>query len=95
MTSLEGHKDQGAVRAALDGWYQEVKRASWRTSADVKTSRGRASIVSAERVVFDIKGGGYRLIAAIDFEKSIVWIKWIGSHKEYDEIDARKIGYER
>ena len=54
-----------------------------------------ASIVSAERVVFDIKGGGYRLITAIDFEMSVVWIKWIGTHKDYDQIDARKVKYER
>ncbi len=95
MESLAGHKDQKAVKAAVDGWFDEVKKASWKSSADVQKFPSRASIVSADRVVFDIKGGGYRLITAVDFEKSIVWIKWIGTHKDYDQIDARKVKYER
>jgi mRNA interferase HigB len=93
--SLAGHKDQKAVRAALDGWFAEVRKADWKASSDVKKSDARASILSADRIVFDIKGGGYRLIAAVDFEKRIVWVKWIGTHEEYDRIDARKVKYER
>jgi mRNA interferase HigB len=95
VESLAGHKDQAPVKAALDHWFAEVRQANWRRSADVKRWQGRASIVSAERIVFDIKGGGYRLVTAIDFEKGIVWIKWIGTHKDYDRIDARKVRYER
>lgn len=93
--SLVGHKDQKAVRAALEGWFVEVRKANWRTTADVKRSDAKASILSAERIVFDIKGGGYRLVTVIDFEKSVVWIKWIGSHKDYDRIDAREVKYEK
>jgi len=95
VESLTGHKDQLAVKAALDSWYDQVRRANWRTSADVRRSFAKASVVTAERIVFDIKGGGYRLIAAVDFEMSVVWIKWIGSHKDYDNIDARKVKYEK
>jgi mRNA interferase HigB len=95
VESLAGHKDQKAVKAAVDSLYAEVKKANWRTSADVKEFRSRASIVSADRIVFDIKGGGYRLITAVDFEKSIVWIKWIGTHNDYDHIDARKVKYDK
>jgi mRNA interferase HigB len=72
-----------------------VRKANWRTTADVKRSDAKASILSAERIVFDIKGGGYRLVTAIDFEKSVVWIKWIGSHKDYDRIGAREVKYEK
>ena len=50
-----------------------------------------ASIVSADRVVFNIKGNDYRLVAAIDFEKGIVWIKWIGTHRDYDRVDVRRV----
>jgi mRNA interferase HigB len=50
-----------------------------------------ASIVSGEQIVFNIKGNDDRLVAAVDFEKSIVWIKWIGSHKAYDKIDVTKV----
>jgi mRNA interferase HigB len=50
-----------------------------------------ASIVSAERIVFNIKGNDYRLVVAVDFEKGIVWIKWIGTHKAYDKIDVTEV----
>ena len=50
---------------------------------------------SYRRIVFDIKGGGYRLITAVDFEKSIVWIKWIGTHKDYDKIDVKEVQHGR
>ena len=47
--------------------------------------------MTAERVVFNIKGNAYRLVVAVDFEKGIVWIKWIGSHRDYDRIDVTEI----
>lgn len=50
-----------------------------------------ASIVSAERIVFNIKGNDYRLVVSVDFEKGIVWIKWIGTHKAYDRIDVTEV----
>ncbi|HKZ74662.1 MAG TPA: type II toxin-antitoxin system HigB family toxin [Steroidobacteraceae bacterium] len=52
-----------------------------------------ASVVTAERIVFNIKGNDYRLVVAVDFEKGIVWIKWIGTHSDYDEIDVTKVRY--
>ncbi len=61
--------------------------------AEVKGKYRSASIVSADRIVFNIKGNDYRLVAAIDFKHSIVFIKWIGTHKDYDEIDVRKVSY--
>jgi mRNA interferase HigB len=91
VDGLAGHKDRPAVKAALDAWYAEVSRAEWRNSADIKKRYATASIVSAERVVFNLKGNDYRLIAAVDFEKSIVWIKWVGTHRAYDEIDAKEV----
>ena len=94
VASLAGKKDQAAVKAALDAWFHEVRRANWRNAAEVEELYARASIISADRIVFDIKGNSYRLITAVDFEKSIVWIKWIGTHKEYDAVDARKVTYD-
>ncbi|MBM3648489.1 MAG: type II toxin-antitoxin system HigB family toxin [Alphaproteobacteria bacterium] len=88
-----GHKDQTAVKAALEAWFAEVRKASWTTTADVKRRYATASIVSAGRVVFNIKGNDYRLVASVDFERGIVWIKWIGSHKDYDRIDVKKVQY--
>ena len=91
VDQLAGHKDERAVKAALDAWYAEASRAEWRSSADIKKRYATASIVSAERVVFNIKGNDYRLIVAVDFETSIVWIKWVGTHRAYDEIDAKEV----
>jgi mRNA interferase HigB len=91
VESLAGKKDQPAVKAALDAWFDEVSKAAWRSTADVKRRYATASIVSAERVVFNIKGNDYRLVVAVDFEKAIVWIKWIGTHKAYDKIDVTEV----
>lgn len=89
----EGHKDQRAVKAALDAWFAEVSKASWGSSADVKRRYATASIVNSERVVFNIKGNSYRLVIAVDYQKNIVWIKWIGTHDEYDKIDATEVDH--
>ena len=88
---LDGQKSQPAVKAALDAWFDEVSKATWRSSADIKRLYATASIVNAERIVFNIKGNDYRLVVAVDFEKNIVWIKWIGAHKAYDNIDVTEI----
>jgi mRNA interferase HigB len=86
-----GHKDQTALKAALDAWFAEVRKATWESTADVKRLYASASIVSADRIVFNIKGNDYRLVVAVDFEKGIVWIKWLGTHRDYDRIDVRSV----
>lgn len=95
VQSLAGQKDQSAVKAALDAWFDEVRKAQWRNAAEVRRSYATASVVTAERIVFNVKGNAYRLVVAIDFEKSIVWIKWLGTHKDYDRIDVTKVNYEK
>jgi mRNA interferase HigB len=94
VESLAGHKDQPAVKAALDAWFDEVKKARWTSAAEVKRSYATASIATAERIVFNVKGNAYRLVVAVDFEKGIVWIKWIGTHKDYDRIDVTKVEHD-
>jgi mRNA interferase HigB len=89
-----GHTDQPALRGALDAWFSEVSKAEWNGPADVKRSYAAASIVSADRVVFNIKGNSYRLVVAVDFEKGIVFIKWIGTHAAYDRIDVRTVRHD-
>ena len=92
--SLAGRKDQAAVRHALEAWFHEVKRARWQQSSDIKRSYATASIVTADRVVFNIKGNAYRLVVSVDYEKGIVWIEWLGDHKAYDRINVAKVIYE-
>ena len=83
------------MKAALEAWFDEVKKAKWQNSADVRRHYATASIISADRVVFNIKGNSYRLVVAVDFDRSIVWIKWIGTHKEYDKINVKKVKHAR
>ena len=94
VASLSGRKSQPSVKAALEAWFHEVRRAVWRSSADVRRSYATASIVSSDRVVFNIKGNDFRLIAAVDYRRQVAYIKWIGSHSDYDSIDARTVQYE-
>ena len=91
VESRAGHKDQPALKAALDAWFSEVGKADWTSSADVKRHYVTASIISADRIEFNIKGNNYRLVMVVDFEKAIVFIKWIGTHAEYDKFDVRTV----
>lgn len=91
IASRAGQKDERAVKAALDAWFEEVRSARWVNTAEVKRRYATASIVSADRIVFNIKGNDYRLVVAMDFERAIVWIKWIGTHRDYDRIDVREV----
>src|ERR1700676_1589544 len=86
-----GYKDHGALKAALDAWFDEVRKARWASAADVKRSYATTVLVSATRFIYTIKGNDFRLVVAVDFEKSIVWIKWIGGGKDYDKPDAKEV----
>lgn len=91
VSTRVGSRDQPALKAALDSWFAEVSKADWVSTADVKKLYATASIVSAERIVFNIKGNDSRLVVSVDFEKAIVWIKWVGTHKDYDLIDVKEV----
>jgi mRNA interferase HigB len=95
IAARAGHKDRPALKAALDAWFEEVRKSRWTHTADVKRRYATASVVTADRIVFNIKGNSYRLVVSVDFEKSIVWIKWIGTHRDYDRIDATEVEHEK
>lgn len=69
-------------------WRGLVKTARWSSMEDVRRTLPNAKILNAERVRFEVAGGNYRMIAAIDFDRRIVFIKFIGTHAAYDRIDA-------
>lgn len=75
----------------LKTWYKEASNAKWRSSNDIKNEYARASIIGDNRVVFDICGNKYRLIVKINYERQWVFIRFIGTHKEYDNVDAKNI----
>jgi mRNA interferase HigB len=94
VDSLSGHRDRPAVKAALDAWFHEVRKARWKSTADLKRRYATASVVTGERIVWNIKGNAYRLVAAVDFKRGILWIKWIDSHADYDLIDVEEVEHE-
>ena len=75
----------------LQAWYHDAKQAVWKSSADIKDVFRNASFVANNRVVFNIKGNKYRLIVAIQYEYGIVYIRFVGTHREYERIDASRI----
>ncbi len=88
-------KLQKMVKAQLDAWYAEAEKAAWKNSAELKQQYRSASIVSSERVVFNIKGNEYRLVVAINYHYQVLLIIWLGTHKEYDKIDVEKVEYDK
>ena len=85
------HRDQPALKAAVDAWFSEVSKAAWTNTADTKRHYATASIISVDRIVLKINGNSYRLVVAVDFEKAIAFIKWIGTRADYDKIDVRTV----
>ncbi len=73
---------------SLRAWHEEVNRAQWRTPADIKAHFGNATILKGRRVVFNIKGNDYRLLTALAYHTGLVFVKFVGTHAEYDHIDA-------
>ncbi len=75
-------------RGALNAWYREAKQAEWTSPVDIKAQYGNASILKGGRVVFNIAGNKYRLLVSINFATQTIFIKFIGTHSQYDKIDA-------
>jgi len=84
----ENHTD---ARQPLQAWYSDDKHAVWKKPSDIKGVYRNASFISNNRVVFNIKGNKYRLVVVIQYEHSIVYIRFVGTHREYDKIDVATI----
>jgi mRNA interferase HigB len=78
----------------LKAWHEEASAARWQTLQDIKNQYRNASVVGQNRVVFNIKGNDHRLIVAIAYQFGAIYIKFIGTHAEYDRIDAATINME-
>jgi mRNA interferase HigB len=84
----ESHPD---AEEPLLAWYREVELEDWETPAKVKAKYGNASIVGGNRVVFNIKGNDYRLVVKINYPYRVVYVRFVGTHKEYDSIDVEQV----
>jgi len=82
---------RGDSEQALKAWFAEADAASWSTPADVKAKYGSASILRNGRVVFNIHGNKYRLVVHISYAGKIVHVRFVGTHAEYDKIDAENV----
>ena len=79
---------QPSAEASLKAWLADAKAANWQSPADIKARYANASILKSRRVVFNVKGNDFRLIVAVAYQFAAVYIKFIGTHSQYDAIDA-------
>lgn len=79
------------AKSALDSWFHEAKRANWTTPTEIKEQYGSASVLRNNRVVFNIAGNKFRLIVRINYRTGIVYVRFVGTHAQYDKIDAEEI----
>ncbi len=78
-------------KAPLEAWHSEALKANWSSPQEIKIQFRSASILKNSRVVFNIAGNKYRLIVAFDYARKACFIKFIGTHKQYDQIDAERV----
>jgi mRNA interferase HigB len=84
----ERHPD---AEEPLLAWYRETEKEDWRTPAEVKEKYRNASIIKGSRVVFNIKGNDYRLVTQINYPYRVVYVRFVGTHTEYDKIDVEEV----
>ena len=90
-TLIEFYRKHPATKASLEHWYQVAKPSEWKTPLDVTESFSKAKVVSEDRVRFEVQGGNFRMIVAFDFGRGIAFIKFLGTHAEYDKINAATV----
>jgi mRNA interferase HigB len=76
------------TRVPLERWLRVVRAANWASTDDVQSAAPKAKVLNRERVRFEIAGGNYRLVVSFDFRRQIAFVKFLGTHAEYDRIDA-------
>jgi len=84
----ERHPD---ARQALQAWYHDAKQVRWKSPSDIKSVYRNASVIGNNRVVFNIKGNRYRLVAAVQYPHGIVYVRFVGSHKAYGAVNAETV----
>jgi len=79
------------TKGTLDAWYHEVKKENWKTPEDVRFHFPKARTIPGDRVIFNILGNKYRLIVKVEYQAGLVYIRFVGTHKEYDRINAEGV----
>ena len=91
FSARTGHRGIKAARAQYQAWRAIVEKAQWKRPEDVKKGHPKASILKGGRVVFNIKGNDYRLIALVQYTQGVLMIRFFGSHEDYDKVDAETV----
>jgi len=87
-TLRDFYEKHSSAKTPLEAWFHEAQAANWRGTQDIKKLYPRAGILPGNRIVFDIKGNSYRLIVKVHYNRGIVFIRFVGTHAQYDKIDA-------
>lgn len=87
----EGPPARPDLRRAAEAWHREARRASWQLPQEIKRQYASASVLKGGRVVFNLCGNRYRLVVRINFAQQIVFIRFIGTHADYDATDAEAV----
>ncbi len=90
-TFWESSTQNFEAKAPIEAWYAEAKKAKWQTPHDIKKQFRSASIIKNSRVVFNIGGNKFRLVIAIDYYRQTIFIRFIGTHQQYNKINAEVI----
>lgn len=90
-TLREFWKEHADSEQYLKLWYETAKTSNWKSPGDIKRTYINASILKGNRVVFNIKGNSYRLIVKFNYERQWAFIRFLGTHAEYDKVDANTI----
>jgi mRNA interferase HigB len=92
-TLVKFWNQQGCADAqgSLQSWYDEAIKASWKTPQEIKVQYRNASICANNRVVFNISGNKYRLVVEMQYRAGIAWVKFVGTHVQYDKIDVETV----
>ena len=90
-TLREFWRKHADAEVPLRVWFAEASRAQWRTPAEIKASHRNASFMANNRVVFNIKGNEYRLVVAVHYNRGLMFVRFVGTHREYDRIDAATV----
>jgi len=91
LTDFWEQPGRADAEAPLRAWFAEVERARWQSFADIRKSYRTADYVGNDRVVFNIGGNKYRLIVMVKFSVGAVYVRFVGTHAEYDKVDATKV----
>jgi mRNA interferase HigB len=81
------YKKHANAKSALEAWFSEAEKATWKTSHDIKNRYRSADFLANNKVIFNIKGNHYRLVVQIRYQNGIAVVEWVGTHAQYDKQD--------